>query len=58
MLSVTFLDVKGGPTNTVSFLDWKVNPEVSAEKFKFTPPADAKKIEFRKIQPATPKQPA
>jgi hypothetical protein len=48
MLNVMFLDIKGGPANTVSFFDWKLNPEVSADTFAFKPPQGAVRIEHLK----------
>jgi hypothetical protein len=54
MLGVTFRDIKDSPTNTVSFYDWKLNPQLPAETFRFTPPSGATRIEHKKPAAAAP----
>ena len=54
LLNVTYTAEHGRPTCSVSFADWKLNPTTSPDKFIFSPPAGATRIEFRKLgSPAT-----
>jgi hypothetical protein len=39
-------NIEGTPRTTIQFLDWDLNPTVSADDFTFTRPADAHEIEF------------
>jgi hypothetical protein len=39
-------NIEGDPRTTIQFLDWNLNPTVSADDITFTKPADAVEIEF------------
>jgi len=39
-------NLEGKPRTTIQFLDWDLNPTVSADEFTFTKPADAIEISF------------
>ncbi len=51
LLSVTYIAEKGRPTCSVAFVNWQLNPAIPAERFTFTPPAGASRIDFHKIEP-------
>jgi hypothetical protein len=43
---LTYKDVPGEPRFWADFSDWNLAPEVSADRFVFTPPAGAEKVPF------------
>lgn len=45
-VAVTYKTVENFPRFQVEFLDWNLNPKVSAGEFVFNKPTDAKQIEF------------
>ena len=49
-LDVTYTDVDGRPTGSVTFSEWKLNPTIAPDRFVFTPPEGAKRIEFSKLE--------
>lgn len=55
-LDVTYTGVEGRPTASVTFADWKLNPDITADRFSFTPPPDAARIEFRKLESSEEKK--
>ena len=49
-LDVTYTDVEGRPTGSVAFSDWKINPSIAPDRFVFTPPSGATRIEFARLE--------
>jgi hypothetical protein len=49
-LDVTYTDVEGRPTGSVAFSDWKLNPEIASDRFVFTPPSGAARIDFARLE--------
>ena len=49
-LDVTYTDVEGRPTGSVAFSDWKLNPAIAPDRFVFTPPAGATRIDFSRLE--------
>jgi hypothetical protein len=47
---VTYTDVEGRPTGSVAFSDWKINPSIAPDRFVFTPPSGATRIEFARLE--------
>jgi len=45
-LLITYKDLPDNPQYGVVFSDWNFAPTIDAAKFKFTPPADTRQIEF------------
>jgi hypothetical protein len=43
---VTTRDLAGGPEFTAVMTNWNVSPKLADSSFSFTPPADAKPIDF------------
>ena len=46
---ITSKAVTGGPQYTLRISDWKTDIPTPADAFVFTPPADAKKVEFKDL---------
>lgn len=53
---LTTTDIESSPSFSLTIPEWNLAPKVDAETFRFTPPADAKRIEFVRHDP-TPVQP-
>lgn len=45
-LAITYKDSPGNPQYIAYLSDWKLNADLPDERFTFTPPADAKKVDF------------
>ena len=43
---ITTKTMTGAPQYTLRIRDWQSNTSVTADKFAFQPPADAKKVKF------------
>jgi len=50
---ITFKTEPTQPQYTAFLSDWNLSPETSDAMFTFTPPPDAKKIEFATTQPSS-----
>ena len=48
-LAVTYLNVERQPRFLVNFSDWNLKASLSAKRFEFKPPTEAKPIEFRPL---------
>jgi hypothetical protein len=51
-LVVTFVNVPGEPEYLTVVKEWKLDPTIEGEMFRFDPPADWRRIEIPKIPPA------
>jgi hypothetical protein len=47
---ITYKNLPGAPQYTALLSNWNFNPQIPAETFTFTPPADATKIEFLPVE--------
>jgi hypothetical protein len=45
-LVITYTELPGEPQYRALLSDWNFSPEIDATTFTFTPPADARKIDF------------
>jgi hypothetical protein len=53
-LDVTYTNNPGRPAGSVTFADWKLNPEITSDRFTFTPHEGAARIDFRKLEASDP----
>jgi hypothetical protein len=52
-LMIHYKRERGCPRYTVVFEEWNLSPQVKDEAFQFVTPADALKVEFSKVMPAS-----
>ena len=55
-LDVTYTGDDGRPTGSVTFSDWKLNPEITSDRFTFTPHVGASRIDFKKLEASGEKE--
>ncbi|AFZ36306.1 Protein of unknown function DUF2092, periplasmic [Stanieria cyanosphaera PCC 7437] len=50
-VSIAYKNREGVPRYTATLSDWNLKPEIATEQFTFSPPANAKKVEFVQATP-------
>ena len=53
-LVITSTDVEGAPQFSVVMTNWNLQPKLNDEMFEFTPPKDAKKVDFLTVRAGAP----
>ena len=50
-LAIAYKEREGVPRYTATLSDWNLEPEITADQFTFTPPANSKEVEFVQATP-------
>ena len=53
---ITSRDVVNAPQFEVTVTKWNLNPRFAADEFSFSPPKDAKKVEFLPVDTGVPRK--